>query len=165
MKHQITKYDEFADKLDLSDKNILLENLKKLSLYSDKYKSVFQELLEMSEQCINIQPELDKDTFKNELSRLYGVEKYFNLPGCYNRVCTEYSIEKQEYTDFDEMYNTLYKVYTEHYETFIELIVEVINNPRKWMIPVKFKQEEVKCTEFDVNNIPELPKLPELPKC
>ena len=161
---QLTKYDKLANEAGIIDKNVFLDNIKALANYDDKYKNIFNDLLKLSKEYVEIEPNIEYDKWFTELGRTYNVTGGLLFHPLYCIVCDYTNTKLQEYFDFEEMKRTVYNFYVKDYNKFIELIKQVItpSGRCKWttVIPLKEK-EQLTDIRLDAHGIPEVPFIPD----
>jgi hypothetical protein len=158
---QLTAYEQFADKAQLVDKYVFLKNINLLAEYDNSYKGMADKLNKLTNEYIEIEPNIPYNEFKHQLSSIYGCGNGISDLPLYNIICKYTHTSIQKYIDYDEIYRVIYKFYTENYDKFIELIKQVItpDGRKKWEIYIPKKIEEF---TPDYNNIPKVPEVPAL---
>lgn len=156
---QLTKYEKLANEIGIIDKYIFLDNLKALAQYDSNYKNVLDNIIKLSEEYVEIEPDLEYDEWYDKLLSTYDVNNGICFIPLYNIVCNHTNTKIQEYLDYEEMKKVVYKLYTENYSKFIELIKQVItpSGRRKWLIHIPSKTEEQKLSVHEAIKVPEVP--------
>ena len=160
---QLTAYDKLADDAGIIDKYVFLDNIKALAKYDESYKSLLDKLIDLSEKYIEIEPNLSYDDFYSILGNIYSVTGGLCFIPLYSIVCNYTNTKVQEYIDYNEMKQVVYKLYIENYSKFIELIKQVItpSGRRKWTIQIPNKPVHIEPI-FKPGEIPKVPEVPEL---
>lgn len=161
---QLTEFDILADEVGIIDRNTFLKNIELLAKSYEKYRKVFDEIIKMSNTYVEIEKDLSYNDWYNEMHRLYRCMDSLSLGGVYNRICTEYDIELQKYTDFNEMYQVMYNTYIKDYDKYIKLIKDLltIEGRKKWMIPIVNKPKE-KIPDKNSDGTWIIPPIPQVP--
>lgn len=159
---QLTKYDKLANDIGIADKYEFLENIKALANYNEKYKGILDDIIKLEDEYFEIEQGLDFDNWFIMLGNIYNVTTGLCLLPLYNIVCNYTHTEIQKYFDYEEMKRVIYKLYIEEYDTFIELVKQVItpSGRLKWHIVIPHKIE--KLNEIDLTKTPKVPYVPKL---
>jgi hypothetical protein len=159
--HQLTEYDTFADKALIADRVTFLSNIKAIINYDNKYKDVFKDIIEMSNTPVTLNRNLGYNEFLNDMQRIYDCNDNYSISAIYNVICTDYKMQKQEYTDYNEMRKVIYNAYNSDYNTFVMLLHKALEEPNKWFIREKIKNKSNKQEDLlDTIKLPSTPNVP-----